>query len=179
MYFYTYVPIGIVFSSITVFKLLMSFLRKILFLTGALKFIWHDYWSDFYLNEIAVLSPDVYIFDAGGWYSGRESINMQSHFKVYCICFSLYFVVKRPSELGEFYFLNYLLSVEYCKEACKTLNVCHRANVISFHFSCTGPRFSGYHVHFQMSIGHFPMGSFALITFLYIWASWFTLFYPA
>ena len=83
-------------------KLLMSFLSKICCLIGALKFIWQSCQRYFCLNKTTVLSPDVYIFRSGRWYSERESISMQCHFRAYYICFSLYLVVKRLLNLVNF-----------------------------------------------------------------------------
>lgn len=97
----TYMSIEIVFSSVFL-KLLMSFMSKICCLIGALKFIWQSCQRYICLNKTTVLSPDVYIFYSGRWYSERESISMQCHFRAYYICFSLYLVVKRLLNLVNF-----------------------------------------------------------------------------
>ena len=72
-------------------------------------------------------------------------------------------------------FAQLTISVVYCKEACKMLNICHRANIISFNSLDLFLILLGIMCISQCSWS-FIIGSFVLITCLYIWASWFTFF---
>ena len=64
-------------------------------------------------------------------------------------------------------FAQLTVSVVYCEEAYKTLNICHRANIISFNSLELFLILLGIMCISQCSL-NFIIGSFVLITYLYI-----------